>query len=85
MKALKWLANFLVSTFILIASFYLVISMGITYFKLTGRISDGRMYMDLRTPDWLSLVVFQAICIVVIAVGFGLRRKLRPASKYADN
>jgi hypothetical protein len=77
MNALRWLANFLVGAFILVASLYLVISIGIAYYKLTGRITDGRLYEDLRTPGWAGLVLFQAVCTAIIAAGFWLRRTLR--------
>lgn len=61
-----------------IATFYFVVSISVAYFKLTGQIIEGeRMYLDLRTPSWGSLLTFQAACVAVIAAGLVVRRLLR--------
>jgi len=78
MGAKKWLADKAVSLVIIIVTLYFVMSLGVTWFKLTGQIVEGeRMYFDLMTPGWAGLITFQAICAALIAAGFYLRRLLR--------
>lgn len=56
----KGLAGFLIGAVILIVSFYFVISLCITYFKLTGQVVEGTpMYFDLYTPKWGPLLAAQ--------------------------
>lgn len=74
----KWLASFVIGAVILFVSFYFVISLCITYFKVTGRLVEGApMYFDLRTPNWGPLLAAQALCVAILGVGFFLRSKLR--------
>jgi len=81
MKVIRWLANAAISTIVLIVTLYLVISVCVAFFKLSGQLIEGlRMFFDLRTPAWSGLLTFQAVCGAVIALGFILRRKLQQAS-----
>ena len=79
MKLAKWLANFAISAIILFVGLYFVISLCVAFFKLSGQITEGQpMYFDLQTPTWGGgLLMFQAACVAIIALGFFLRRKLR--------
>lgn len=78
MRVAKWLANFAISAIILLVSLYFVISLCVAFFKLTGQITEGQeMFFDLQTPKWAGLLYFQAVCVLIIGLGFFLRRKLR--------
>lgn len=78
MKLAKWLANFTISAVILFVGLYFVISLCVAFFKLSGQITEGQpMYFDLQTPTWAGLLMFQAGCVVIMGLGFFLRRKLR--------
>ena len=78
MKLAKWLANFAINAVILFVGLYFVISLCVAFFKLSGQITEGQpMYFDLQTPTWGGLLMFQAACVAIIALGFFLRRKLR--------
>lgn len=78
MKAAKWLASFMIGAIILFVSLYFVISLCVTFFKLTGRIVENQpMFFDLQTPTWASLFIFQVACIAILAAGFFLRHRLR--------
>ncbi len=82
MRAAAWLANVLIGAVVLIACLYFVISLCVTFFKLTGQIVEGQpMYFDLRTPTWVGLLIFQSICVAILGVGFYLRSKLRGRSE----
>ena len=77
LKVLNWLARFVIGVVVLIVTLYFVISLAVAYFKLTGRIVEGqRMYLDMYTPTWAGLLIFQAVCVVILAVGLFLRAKL---------
>lgn len=74
----KWLANFIVSAIVLMATLYFVVSLCIGFFKLNGMLTEGQpMYIDLNAPTWGKLIIFQAVCVSIIGCGFYLRRKLR--------
>jgi uncharacterized membrane protein len=78
MNAAKWLANFTIGGIILLVSLYFVISLCVAFFKLTGQLIEGEpMYLDLQTPTWMDLLIFQAACVAILGVGFFLRRKLQ--------
>jgi len=78
LRIAKWLASFLIGAVILFVGFYFVISLCITYFKLTGGLIEGApMYFDLRTPRWGPLLTAQALCVAILALGFFLRSKVR--------
>jgi hypothetical protein len=78
MKVAKWLANFTIGAIVLLVSLYFVVSLCVAFFKLSGRIIDGqRMYFDMYTPTWATLLAFQAACAAILWTGFYLRRKLQ--------
>ena len=78
MKAARWLANLTIGAIVLFVSLYFIISLCVTFFKLTGRVVEGRpMFFELETPTWPSLLMFQAICVAILGVSFLLRNKLR--------
>lgn len=86
MKVIKWLANFINSTIILVVTLYFVISLCVAVFKLSGQVTEGqRMYFDFYTPTWAGLLIFQAACMAIFAGGFFLRRKLRIALSNPNN
>ncbi len=77
MNVLTRLARFLISVVVLIVTLYFVISLSVTYFKLTGRIIEGQpMYFEMNTPTWANLLTFQAVCVAIVAVALFLRTKL---------
>jgi hypothetical protein len=77
MRVLTWFARFAIGIVVLIVTLYFVISLSVTYFKLTGRIVEGqRMYLDLYTPTWPGLLTFQAGCVAILVVALYLRSKL---------
>ena len=58
MRVLIWFARFLIGVVVLIVTLYFVISLGVTYFKLTGRIVEGRrMFFEMHTPTWAGLLI----------------------------
>jgi len=74
---LTWFARFVIGVVVLIVTLYFVISLSVTYFKLTGRIVEGqRMYLDLYTPSWPGLLTFQAVCVAILVIALYLRSKL---------
>ncbi len=74
---LTWFARFVIGVIVLIVTLYFVISLAVTYFKLTGRIVEGqRMYLEMYTPTWAGLLTFQAVCVVILAIALFLRAKL---------
>lgn len=79
-KVAIWLASFVVGTVIFIVSGYFVVSLIVTYLKLTGAVEGERMFHDFRTPSWIGLLGFQAICVAILGVGFFLRAKLAKRS-----
>lgn len=84
MRFLIWLARFLIGVVVLMVTLYFVISLGVTYFKLTGRIVEGeRMFYEMHTPTWAGLLIFQAICVAILTVAFFLRAKLSGISRSA--
>ncbi len=77
MRVLIWFARFLIGVVVLIVTLYFVISLGVTYFKLTGQIVEGkRMFFEMYTPTWAGLLTFQAISIAILTVALFLRAKL---------
>lgn len=80
MRLAIWLANFVIGAVIFIVSSYFVISLIVTYLKLTGQALEGeRMFFDFRTPTWGGLLTVQAICVAILGAGFYLRKKLASA------
>ncbi|MDQ3024912.1 MAG: hypothetical protein M3R58_00190 [Pseudomonadota bacterium] len=77
MKIAIWLASFVVGTVIFIVSCYFVISLVVAYLKVTGAVEGERMFHDFRTPSWIGLLAFQAVCAAVLGVDFFLRAKLQ--------
>ena len=73
MRLIRWLVNFLAGTIVAFVSFYLVISICILFFKLTGLLSDGPMYFEMQTPTYAGLFQFQAICIAITSACFAVR------------
>ena len=73
MRLIKWIVNFLAATVIVIVSFYLVISICILFFKLTGRLSEGPMFFEIQTPSYVGLFKFQAISLAVMSACFFVR------------
>ncbi len=73
MRLIRWLVNFIAGATIAFVGLYLVISLCVLFFKLTGQLSDGPMYFDLQTPTYGGLLLFQGICIAIIAVCFRVR------------
>jgi hypothetical protein len=74
---LTWLARFVIGLVVLIVTLYFVISLAVTYFKLTGRIVEGqRMFWEMYTPTWAGLLAFQAVCVAILAVALFLRARL---------
>lgn len=86
MKMIKWLANFMIGAIILLVVLYFVISLCVAFFKLSGQVTDGQqMYFDFYTPTWATLLIFQAICVTILAIGFFLRHKLLGALSNPNN
>ena len=56
---------------------YLVISICILAFKLTGVLSSGVMYLDLPTPSYSNLLLFQGVCSLILLVCFFVIRQCR--------
>lgn len=78
MKVAKWIANFIISTIILLVTLYLVISICVGYLMMTNVITVGQpMYFDLQTPSWGNLLIFQSICVVILVCGFFSRHRLK--------
>jgi len=73
MRLIKWIVNFLAATIIVFVSLYLVISVCILFFKLTGQLSEGPMFFDMQTPTYIGLLLFQAISFVIIFACFFVR------------
>jgi hypothetical protein len=73
MRLIRWLINFLAATIAAFVCPYFVISICIVFFKLTGLVSDGPMYLDLQTPTYAGLFKFQAISMAIISACFAVR------------
>lgn len=73
MKIIRWLVNFLAGATAIFVSLYLIISICILFFKLTGQLSDGPMYFDMQTPIYGGLFLFQAFSIAIILVCLAVR------------
>jgi hypothetical protein len=61
---------------IVVSAFHLVVSLCVLYFKLTGRLTDGPMFFDLETPTYGALLLFQSVCVAILAACFFTRAKL---------
>ena len=72
---IRSILNALAGFVIALSGLYLVISLCILYFKLTGRLTDGPMYFDIQTPAYGPLLLFQGISIAIIAACFLARAK----------
>jgi len=78
MKMAKWLANIMICAIMLLVNVYFIISLCVTYFKLTGQLKEGQpMLFEFRTPMWTTLLEFQIVCVAILGGGFFLRRMLR--------
>lgn len=78
MNVARKFARLAFGAIIIFVGLYFAISLGVTFFKLSGEIIEGQpMYFDLATPTWLELLTFQAACVAIMGIGFLLRRKLQ--------
>jgi UDP-N-acetylmuramyl pentapeptide phosphotransferase/UDP-N-acetylglucosamine-1-phosphate transferase len=76
-KAARYLANLAIGAVLMVVGLCFVVSLCVLFFKLNGQLAEGEpMYMDLATPTWGGLLLFQAGCAVVLAACILLRRAL---------
>jgi len=61
---------------------YFVISICIVFFKLTGLLSDGPMYLDLQTPSYAGLFKFQAHFYSDNSACFAVRITFGPEERF---
>lgn len=64
---------------IVIVGLYLVISVCVLVFILTGQLTVGSpMYIDMTTPTYGQLLIFQVVSVAVIVFFVFIRRALKP-------
>ena len=85
MKIAIWLANFSVSSVLLLVGLYFVISLCVAFFKLSGQITEGQqMLFDMQTPTWAGLLTFQGTSAAILGIALVLRRRLRDLASNLD-
>ncbi len=77
MKVIRWIINFISGAIVAIVFLYFVISLAVTFFILTGMLTDGQpMYIDLKTPPLYGLTIFQVISFSIISICILIRAKI---------
>ena len=77
MKIVRWIINSICATIIIFVGLYFVISVAISIFILSGKLTVGQpMYSEMVTPSLLSLFIYQATSTAILIVCVLIRAKV---------
>lgn len=83
MQLIRWAFNLTAGMIAAFVSLYLVIGLCVLAFKLTGCLSEGQIFFDVRTSSYASLIVFHVACVAIISACFDISNSLGRKSDLA--